>query len=798
MEWIYKLLVIIIKIIDRNMKSLLVSIIALLFLVPNIKGQEKFLYTYKKDGSYFMEVSEKYLQRDILVSTTILQGTARKARSSEMRFGYGGDAVFSDIIRLVKKDNTIQIVRPIFYADEAKKTIYNNFYKSTFPPVLESFIIKSEDKGKYLIDITRFLEDDNSLSSLKGAKNELKLGNYLENRSFVSEVHSYPENINFKSCRTYAPVNSKEDSTPTSWKVGVSWLLLPEKPMQGRLTDSRVGYFSTAMNGAIGRQDLFDKSYFANRWRLEPKSEDIEKYKRGELVEPEKQIVYYIDRATPEYLVPYFIDAVKVWNKAFEKAGFKNAITAKLAPTFEEDSTYSEEDMRYSLISYKASPIPNAYGPMVTDPRSGEVINTHVAIFHSVLQLLQRWYFVMCAASDPQAREYPLSKEIMGKLAASVVTHEVGHTLGLLHDFAGSTIYSADSLRNVNFVRKNGIGASVMDYQRFNYLAQPGDGFKGDDFIPKLGVYDEFAIEWGYRLFPDIKESAEIAKKLEKWVDEKRSQDPRLFFLFETDFHDPRIQSEDCGSDQIVANSLCINNLKIDMSNLGKWNPKDDPEYFVLRKRYLSVLSHYDNCMGHVLKIVGGRYSDNPSRNEKSSIYKPVPVEYQRKAVDFLCKNAFNEPTWLFRKDLMDKTGVDFDTYARLPYSGILIKLILKCTELDRNAQIDHQGYTSSELMNKLLQVLFLSKDAKKALTLYERMLQDCFVTQLTILSENPAGFISGNSSLTKQIMKEIKHYVFKAQNENQSYIDLAHYKSMEDFITVWETGKQKSLLSQN
>jgi len=781
----------------EKMKSLLFSIIALLFLVPQIQAQEKFLNTHKENDRYLMDVSKTFINRDILISTTILQGAARKYRTNDMRFGYGGDAVYSEMVRFVKGKQTIQIIKPVIFSDALNSSIYDDFTQSTFNPAIESFQIKSEDKDKYVIDVTQFLMEDSPLVSLKGAKEELKLGSYIESESYISDIKSYPENINIKSYRTYASSDIKSEPMPTYWEIGVSWLLLPEKPMQPRLVDPRVGYFSTLIAGCFNRKDVFEKSSMANRWRLEPKPEDLEKYMHGELVEPAKPIVYYIDRSTPEYLVPYFIDAVKVWNYAFEKAGFKNAITAKLAPTVEEDSTYSEEDMRYSLISYKASPIPNAYGPMVTDPRSGEVLNSHVAIFHSVLQLLQRWYFVMCGAVDPKAREYPLSKDVMGKLAAKVVTHEVGHTLGLLHDFAGSTVYTADSLRNVDFVRRNGIGASVMDYQRFNYLVQPGDGFKGEELMPQLGVYDKFAIEWGYRLFPELNGTDGVAEKLEKWVDKKRAQDSRLFFLSEKDFSDPRIQSEDCGSDQIVANTLCINNLKLDITNLENWNPKEDPDYFILRKRYLSVLSHYENCMGHVLKIVGGRYLDNPSRNEKMDVYKPVSAEYQRKALNFLCDNIFNEPKWLFRENLMNKTGVNFETYVRAPYSSILNKLMLKSEKLNTNALLDSSGYSTKELYDKLLNVIFISKNSKKALTKYERMLQDCFVTQLTIVCENQAYFISGSSSIFKQTMMNIKQYISEAQKNEHSLVDSAHYKSLEDFISIWETGKQKTLLSQ-
>lgn len=781
------------------MKFLLISILAFFFLLPDISAEEKFIQTHFQNDTCLMTVSTKALERDILVSTTILKGSARKNRSQEMRFGYGGDAIHSDMIRFVKEGNKLLLVRPVTLSSYSEKSIFANYSQSAVASVIASFTIKSETKEDYTIDVSSFVQQDNSLVSLSPMKEELKLGAYDDSKSYVSSISSYPENINFKSVRSYMPVNPAEDPSPTTWEIGTSWFILPEKPMQARIVDERIGYFATNIQGTLQRGDLYENTSIANRWRLEPRKEDIEKYKRGELVEPQKPIMYYIDRATPEYLVPYFIKAVEAWNTAFEKAGFKHAITARLAPTQEEDSTYSEEDIRYSLISYKASPIPNAYGPMLTDPRSGEILNSHVAIYHSVLELLQRWYFVMCSAVEPNAREYPLSKDIMGQLASTVVTHEVGHTLGLLHNFAGSIIYSADSLRNVDFVRKNGIGASVMDYQRFDYLAQPGDGFTTKDFLPKIGKYDDFAIEWGYRHFPDAATSTQEAAILKDWVDHKRIKDSNLFFLRETDFSDPRIQSEDSGSDQIIANSLCINNLKIVMDNLLTWNPKNDNNYYVLRKRYLSILSHYETSMDHVLKIIGGRYTDNPSRSEGEAIvYLPVPAKDQRRAIDFLCQYILNEPTWLFNKNIMDMTKIDFDNYVARPYNLFLTKLMLKYTELDKNILLDKEGYTSEELYNKLLQVIFTSKDSTKGLSPYERTLQSSFLSQLSIGSENLSNFMSGNAALTQRIMMSVKEYVHNAQQNKLNFIDMAHYKSLENFITIWETGKQKTLLSND
>lgn len=782
------------------MRQIFVAISILFLLLPDLASSKNFLHLHAENGVYLMDVPKTTLNRDILVTITILQGAARENRARDMRFGYGGDAVFDQMIRFTKDGNKLQIEKPSVVSDNTAKSIYAKLNQSAMNPIVAAFPIKKENDSTYTIDMTSFLKQDNPLVSLSGAKEELKLGEYEDAKSYIENVVCYSENMNIRSYRAYKSRNEKEDPNATNWMVGTSWFLLPKTPMMPQLADRRVGYFTTPVAGAVFRDDyLLQEVRYANRWRLEPKPEDLAKYQQGELVEPQKQIVFYIDRATPAYLVPYFIEAVKAWNPVFEKAGFKHAITAKLAPTQEEDSTYSEEDIRYSLISYKASPIPNAYGPMVVDPRSGEILNSHIGVFHSVQELIQRWYFVMCAAVEPNARQYPLAPEVMGDLVSNVVTHEVGHTLGLLHDFVGSTLYSVDSLRNVDFVRKNGIGASIMDYERFNYVAQPGDGFKGKDMMNRIGRYDDFAIEWGYRFHPGVEDPVAVAKTLKNWVDKKRAEDPAVFFLPENDLSDPRVQSEDCGSDQIAANTLCVKNLKLLMANLEKWNPANDEGNYVLRRRYMAILSHYENCMKHALKFIGGRYTNNPSREEKDqTVYTQVPAEMQMRAVDFLCENVFSEPKWLFDESIMKKVNADFENYIRLPYSSLMGKLLGRCGQLEQNSRFKDGKDIGQEIYDRLEKELFTSKKPSTPLTKYQRMLQGTFVSQLSILAENQANFLNGNSASARETLLSIKKHIQAVRKQSLTNIDRQHYLALENFISIWETKKQKQLLEGN
>ena len=758
-----------------------------------------FFNVYIQDGRYYLEVPDDMLRRDILVAVTIIKGTAQKERSRDARFGYGGDSVFDRMIRFIKNRDRIEIVSPQVFHLGDSTGLYVDYYQNQDFPAIASFEVKARSGDSYLVDITELFLSDSDLFALKGAKESLKLGGYQQGQSYALDVKAFPENINFRSIRSYGLAGEvkKGEFPSTLWEVGSSWYLLPEKPMVQRVFDERVGYFAFALDGMVKRGDWMDKTMIATRWRLEPRPEDVEKYLRGELVEPVKPIVFYIDRATPEFLVPYFIQAVNVWQGAFEKVGFKNAIYGKLAPTPEEDPDYCEGDIRYPLVSYKASPIANAYGPMVFDPRSGEIITSHIAIFHSVLELIQRWYFVMCGAVDPRAREYPLSQEVMGELAATVLTHEVGHTLGLRHHFMGSTAYPVDSLRSKSFIRAHGLGTSIMDYQRFNYVAQPGDGLEPQDLLPRIGMYDEFAIEWGYRYFPEAGNLKRDNEKLRAWVDERR-QDPKLFYIEEMTYGDPRVQSEDSGDDVIKANRLGMNNLKYIMAHLEEWTDGNDPYYYVLRKRYLSVLSQYQNYIEHVLRYVGGRYSDNPTREEEFMLNQPVLREKEEEAWAFLEEYLCKEQDWLFVAEVMEKTGVKSEFYEQEEALGKLTKLLLRYSALHKNRQLSEEGFTADELLNRLYSTIFEAKGRDGKLSQYDQALQNGLLQNLVINVENPYNLSNGVGVVMHRVISKIKQHVRAATEGCPDALTASHYKTLYNFITLWEKGRNKALIELN
>ncbi|PID68875.1 MAG: zinc-dependent metalloprotease [Flavobacteriales bacterium] len=617
---------------------------------------------HRVENKYYFELPKKLLGREILV-------VSRFIRTPEMGGYYGGEEIGKRVVFFEKAPNDKILLRVKTSITKAREgdAIARAVENSNLAPIAEAFEINAthETTGAFVFEVTEFLNSDNYLLTLnKIQKNRHKLISLDRNKSFIKEINTYPINTEIKTVKTYkAKVGSESIyrelpaavlSGMVTLEINNSFVLLPKKPMRPRLYDPRVGYFASGYLEYDDDQQEVKQEAFIHRWRLEPKDEDLEAWRIGQLVEPKKPIVFYIDPATPKKWLPHLIWGVKDWNEAFEAAGFKNAITAKPWP--EKDSAMSLEDARYSVIRYFASPFKNAYGPNIVDPRSGEILESHVGWYHNLMSLLQSWYFIQTAAVDPRARRMELDDELMGWLIRFVASHEIGHTLGLRHNMGASYATPVDSLRSNTYLDKYGHTASIMDYARFNYVAQPQDSLILHNLLPRIGDYDKWAILWGYTKFSQEMSLEEEKDMLSKMIEDRVAANPRLWFGGEGRDYDPRSQAEDLGDNAVLASEYGIKNLQRILPNLLYWSKDNtDGDYKKLKLLYTSIINQYTRYIMHVKNNIGGIYVTPKSVREEGDIYEMVEKKKQKAALHFLQEHIFTEPTWLLDKDILNR-----------------------------------------------------------------------------------------------------------------------------------------------
>jgi len=521
-------------------------------------------------------------------------------------------------------------------------------------------------------------------------------------------------------------------------------ILLPKEPMKRRYFDQRVGWFTSAQTDyGIDNQEAETVRYL-DRWRLEIKDEDIDKFKNGELVEPKKPIVYYLDPATPEKWRKYLKDGIEDWNVAFEAAGFKNAVIVKYPPTKEEDPDWSPEDVRYSTVRYLASPSLNANGPHVSDPRSGEIIESDINWYHNVMKLLRNWYFVQTAAVNPDSRGVEFKNEVMGELIRFVSSHEFGHTIGLPHNMGSSSAYPVDSLRSATFTKKYGTSPSIMDYARFNYVAQPGDEgvalMPSQWNTPNVGVYDIYSVKWGYKPILDV--SVEEEKSiLKSWIMEKAND---LKYRFGSAGIDPSSQTEDLGDDAVKASEYGIANLKRIMPKLMEWTTKDGETYNELGYMYGQVLGQFGRYMGHVSNNIGGIYQYYKTSDQDGAVYTHVKKSRQQNCMNFLHNQLFETPKWMINKEILNKIEfAGITNRIRSTQSRTLNSLLDfgKMARLIENEAINGKNaYSLIEMMTDLRKGIFNEVYKNKTIDVYRRNLQLAYLDRISYLMSNEQG----------------------------------------------------------
>ncbi|MGZ3938426.1 MAG: zinc-dependent metalloprotease, partial [Flavisolibacter sp.] len=576
-------------------------------------------------------------------------------------------------------------------------------------------------------------------------KRQLGLTAYQRETSYVIDAQTFPTNLEIQTAKTYmrtppalpgtitlSPMGAST-GTPTTFELNSSMILLPKVPMKPRYFDPRIGYFATGYTDFDVNPQGVEQIRMITRWRLEPKPEDVDKYLRGELVEPAKQIVYYIDPVTPKRWVPYLIQGVNDWNVAFEKAGWKNAIVAKVAPT--NDPSFNLYGAGYSAIVYKPSDVANASGPHVHDPRSGEILESHINWYHNVMNLVRDWYFIQTAAVDPQARNMLFSDSLMGQLVRYVSSHEVGHTLGLRHNYGSSSSVPVDSLRNRKWLDANGHTPSIMDYARFNYVAQPEDSVseKGLGVFGRIGDYDLWAIEWGYRWTPpSVTPQQEVASLNKKTMEKLKNK--RYWFGTETDPDDPRAQSEDLGDDAMKASAYGIKNLKVIVAKLPQWTKESNKDYSNLTEMYSQLRAQFRLYMGHVSKNIGGIYTTPRMTDERGVVVEFVSKAKQKEAMQFLQDQLFKTPKWIIDNNIADYTNDNKLTIISSLQSGTLSRLVSNTTlnKLFRfEAEQPTNAYTATEMLTDLRKGVWSELAAKQPIDIYRRNLQKSYVEAL-------------------------------------------------------------------
>lgn len=721
-------------------------------ITSKAKTDKGLFTTHKVDDKFYFEIPDSLLGRDILVVNRISKAPAGPRAGFT---GYAGDQIGENVITFEKGPNNKIFLRSASFAEAGRDSsgMFQSVQNSNLAPIAASFDIRAFAKDSVtgvkgsVIELTDYFSGDNDILFFgASSKRALGLNAYQRENSYVIDQRSFPNNIEIKTVKTYmrtpAPsgfgggtptisFGAPSAGSPATFELNSSLILLPKTPMKPRYFDPRVGFFATSFTDFDANPQGIQRIRLITRWRLEPKPEDVEKYKRGELVEPAKPIVYYIDPATPRKWVPYLIQGVNDWQKAFEKAGFKNAIIAKEAPR--SDSEWSLDDAQHSAIVYKPSDVANASGPNVHDPRSGEIMESHINWYHNVMSLVRDWYFIQTAAVDPRAQRLLFPDSLMGQLIRFVSSHEVGHTLGLRHNYGSSSTVPVEKLRDKAFVEANGHTPSIMDYARFNYVAQPEDKITDKGLFPRIGDYDMWAIEWGYKWMPEYKTPDAETPALNKWVMEKM-KNKRLWFGTETDPDDPRGQNEDLGDDAMKASAYGIKNLKHIIVKLPEWTKEANKDYADLSNMYTQLVSQFGRYMGHVAKNIGGIETTPKMQEEPGMVVVFTPEAKQKEAMQFLQEQLFKTPTWLIQKNLEGLTGTNALTTISSVQSGALSRLLNNSTfnKLFRyEASGDPKAYTATEMMNDLRKGIWSELAAHKPVDIYRRNLQKAFVERL-------------------------------------------------------------------
>ena len=760
-----------------------------------LKMTEGLMSVGQNEKDWFFDIPDAMLGRRMLAVTRYTSNTPGAST-------YGGEEINEAMIYWEKAVNGNLLLRAdIINIQAAEDQAISKAVKvSSENPIVASFKPeKGGPEGSTRIKINSLFEGDVQVFSLDaGTKRSSNLGAVKPDATFINSIRTYPINTEVTVTKTFAynPPTGGAGGAPGGGQgsralpagsqagavtlvLNTSIVLLPEKPMEQRWFDPRVGYFAGGYSEFSDDQQGVESIRFIARYRLEARPEDVERQKRGELVEPVKPIVYYIDPATPKQWRKYLIEGVNDWNVAFEQAGWKNAIHAEEWP--EDDPTMSLEDARFSVIRYLASPIANAYGPNIHDPRSGEIIESHVGWYHNVMTLVHDWYQVQAGAVDPRARKIKFDEELMGDLIRFVSSHEVGHTLGLRHNMGSSSQTPVEKLRDKAWVEANGHTISIMDYARFNYVAQPEDGIGKAGLYPRINDYDKWAIEFGYKptYFKTPKEDHLYWNKV---IIERLQANPRLWFGGEGRDGDPRALTEDLGDDAVAASNYGILNLKRIITEIPAWNAEEADMFANVSRMYEALVGQFNRYLGHVSANIGGRLINNHSIEQPGMAkYGPVPKERQKAALEFLDEHLFTKPSWLvdvpYIWEITDSPDRNLYTLVDNVVSASNLLSMAKLTRLAQFAEYDASNYSPEEYLDDLSGKIFAELGKGGQVDSYRRYLQRRYVTSaISVIGTEANRSADGRNLLIAQLT-DIQKKAAKARSNDKA--TQAHWQTL-------------------
>ncbi len=696
------------------------------------ESEEGLFTVYQPDGRIVFEIPDDMLGREMVVMS-------RYARSQEglARLGGGDRMTANMVVQWERRGDRIHL-RTRSHSNTAREDspLHLAVENSNFPPVIASFPVEIDRDGSSVIDVTGlYLGDHPSFSLPKNERENLEVREFDPDRSWLEWTRAFPENIEVRAVRTYDAANppSNPRGGTVSFEINHSMILLPETPMMPRLADERVTYITVTQTD-YSRDFQGVRPYeYLRRYRLEPS--DMEAFKRGELVEPKQPIVWYIDPATPEEWIPYFKAGIMEWESAFEEAGFKNAVEARLAPTEQEDPEFSLLDARYNVIRYVASPLRSANaGGDVIDPRSGEVLRGHMNMYHGLAERLRWWLVSQVATANPDFRTSRLSEEDLGEALRYVVSHEKAHAMGLPHNQRANFVFPVESLRSPEFVEEMGHAASSVGRTRYNYIAQPGDGVPPER---RIGLWDRFAIMWGYRPIPEATSPEDEFKTLDEWIVERaekpwfRSAHPQFGMDVEWD---PYRMTEGISDDPVKAAEYGMRNLKTATESLLDWVVSEGNDYYELETHYLQNLTQWNRYAEHAAAAIGGSWTHHKRHGEPGPVYTPIEPDYQRKAMAFLDEHVLGTPTWALDMDLLRRLEHAGAVERIRAYQELAVKRLLNHARLAR--MIEHEAflgdetYRPADMLDDARAIIWREVNDQESIDTWRRNLQRAFIEQ--------------------------------------------------------------------